>query len=206
MNCVFFAKLYSDCNGGNDVTFTANGLVSLTNALHTRKKHSDSACVDQIERCDKALSLDPSKIVWHRKCHAGFTNKTLLNRIIKKKAAISPSCETSSINCATTSVSKKPIIRRTSCISFNSAQCMFCQIHSKEILYNISCLETSSDILQDASSDFTLRIRLANVTDLVAAEGNYYLKCLQKFRRSVSNLNKRTTNAIIRRLVGCWMN
>jgi hypothetical protein len=46
-------------------------------------------------------------------------------------------------------------------------------------------METSNTILSNAIYDEVISSRLAGVSDLIAAEGKYHLKCYTKFKRSV---------------------
>jgi hypothetical protein len=85
------------------------------------------------------------------------------------------------------STSNQMRTRASSVGSFNQEKCMFCQLSNKARLYNIACLETSASIPKDAASHYHMRVRLANITDLVAAEGKDHLKCLQSFRREVTH-------------------
>ena len=48
---------------------------------------------------------------------------------------------------------------------------MFCQNENSTNIHNVSTLELSGKILSLALNDVVMRVRLANVGDLVAAEG-----------------------------------
>lgn len=49
-------------------------------------------------------------------------------------------------------------------------------------------METSEKILRNASTDEEMSCILAGVSDLVAAEGKYYLKCYTRFQRNGSKV------------------
>ena len=57
-------------------------------------------------------------------------------------------------------------------------------------MHNVVTMALSDKILTMAKHDLTMRVRLANVVDLVAAEGNYHLKCLVCFERKMFNAQK----------------
>ena len=72
--------------------------------------------------------------------------------------------------------------------------CIFCQSGSAKDPYmrNIRELPTSENILILAKNDKVMRIRLAGVNDLHAAEGKYHLKCLSKFKRQCKSSGTKT--------------
>ena len=70
-------------------------------------------------------------------------------------------------------------------LQVNFEQCMFCQSCNTAAMRNVATMMLSNRILESAKSDPTMRIRLANVVDLVAAEAKYHLKCLVQFDRRV---------------------
>ena len=49
-------------------------------------------------------------------------------------------------------------------------------------------METSEKILRNASTDEEMSCRLAGVSDLIAAEGKYHLKCYGRFQRNSSKV------------------
>ena len=60
---------------------------------------------------------------------------------------------------------------------------MFCQCVKREDLHNIEYMKKSKQIMEDASLDPFMRVRLSGISDLPAAEGNYHLSCLVDFER-----------------------
>ena len=75
-------------------------------------------------------------------------------------------------------------------IHMDSDRCMFCQDDDRRKMHNVVTMALSDKILTMAKHDLTMRVRLANVVDLVAAEGNYHLKCLVCFERKMFNAQK----------------
>jgi hypothetical protein len=80
--CILCQKTFK--SDDHDVSSTSKGKESLINAVNIRKKHKESDFVDVIERCEAAFVQTVNSIVWHRKCHQQFKNKTMLDRLSKK--------------------------------------------------------------------------------------------------------------------------
>ena len=68
--------------------------------------------------------------------------------------------------------------------------CIFCQTSNKDKLFNISTFSVSNKILQDSKLENTMRLRLAGVNDLIAAEGKYHNKCLNAFKYDIQKTKK----------------
>ena len=67
---------------------------------------------------------------------------------------------------------------------------MFCQDASIGNMHIFSTMELSEKIISLAQSDLIMRVRMDNVSDLVASEGKYHLKCWVLFQRKIGKLNK----------------
>ena len=63
---------------------------------------------------------------------------------------------------------------------------MFCQ-NSLGALSQVQTLEASGKILKGSKNNLHLQYRLAGISDLVAAEGKYHLKCYSKFVKQQSS-------------------
>ena len=66
---------------------------------------------------------------------------------------------------------------------------MFCQdaeTPKKQILCSVTTFKMSQRILEGAKCDHGLSLRVAGVSDLIAAEGKYHPNCYKKFQRTVS--------------------
>ena len=57
-------------------------------------------------------------------------------------------------------------------------------------MHIFSTMELSEKIISLAQSDLIMRVRMANVSDLVASEGKYHFKCWVLFQRKIGKLNK----------------
>ena len=66
---------------------------------------------------------------------------------------------------------------------------MFCQdkeTPKKEILCSVTTFKMSQQILEGAKCDHDLPLRVAGVSDLIAAEVKYHPNCYKKFQRKVT--------------------
>lgn len=126
---------------------------------------------------DDFCALD---ITWHKNCYATFTSREKIERLRDKKDKSESS--TSHSECDKPSLPS----RRSFQSAINWALCMFCQEKKKAKLHSVETLEKSAEIILNAQSDPTMRIRLSGVSDLIAAEGCYHLKCLVKSQREAS--------------------
>ena len=113
-----------------------------------------------------ALSLS-----WHKGCYSCFTSEDRLGRLRKKTES------------ATTSYVPSTLTTRSSTCAMNWAKCMFCQEETKAKLHQITSLQKSTQILNCAQSDKVMTDRLAGISDLIAVNGMYHLKCLVEFER-----------------------
>ena len=66
-------------------------------------------------------------------------------------------------------------------------ECIFCQDDKALNLHSIMVMEFSDKVLKLSGKDLTMRVRLAGIHDLVAADGKYHLKCWVYFSRKVSS-------------------
>jgi hypothetical protein len=58
------------------------------------------------------------------------------------------------------------------------------------MLFNISTFSVNNKILQDSKLENTMRLGLAGVNDLIAAEGKYHNKCLNAFKYDTQKTKK----------------
>ena len=152
-------------NGSQD------GKKRLWEASEIRRKLHDTANIDIIDRIQSFPSETWTglNILWHKSCYSSFTSQDKIDRLKVTKDIESP--ETSQISV------EKPSTRR-SLQPVDWSKCIFCQTGTGTDPYirNIRELPTSENILNLARNDIVMRIRLAGVHDLHAADGKYHLK------------------------------
>ena len=76
-------------------------------------------------------------------------------------------------------------------------QCIFCQQDRKEALHLIQEMKVSSRILEAAKYDQILRVQLACVNDLTAADGTYHRSYIVQFERRtkrIANVSLQSTD------------
>ena len=79
--------------------------------------------------------------------------------------------------------------------AINWTFCMFWQEKGTKSIQNVSTMELSEKMITLAQQDQVMRVRLTNISDLVAAEGKYHLKCWVQFqgKKSKSKTKPHTT-------------
>ena len=115
--------------------------------------------------------------MWHRYCYSDFTSEGHIKRVLKKQESESkPDGKDAPAN--------EPS-RRSSVQRIDWSKCICCQTDVKKVALNqVQTFQTSQKILLNVTSDRELSCRLAGVTDLIAAEGKYHLKCYARFLRN----------------------
>ena len=161
---------------------TDEGLICIKTRANERLKYKDVKYVNALDRI-QALPEHTSEVIkWHKTCYSAFTNVTAINRL--KKQFQSTREETSHKGIPEVSPSYDSRSSRSSQSPVSWEKCVFCQDENcKEKIHNVACLSTSDNILQLAQFDKVMRCRLAGVSDLIAAEGKYHLRCYRKFSR-----------------------
>ena len=69
--------------------------------------------------------------------------------------------------------------------NINWETCVFCQKKEGKNLRNVMTMALSDKILFMAEGDVVMHVSLANVSDLVAAEGKYHVQCWVRFQRNI---------------------
>ena len=80
-----------------------------------------------------------------------------------------------------------PSQRSSSKHAINWEMCMFCQKMDGKNMRNVMTTGLSEKIIAMAEQDLVMRVRLANIGDLVAAEGMYHVQCWVTFQRKVDS-------------------
>jgi len=160
---------------------TNEGILKVTQRAQERSKYHDLENIDLLDFLESSNLADyTGRVVWHRGCYGTFTN-TEHTRRLKKRYEKNSAAESSH-----SKESEPQRSSRRSIKSVNWTLCMYCQEAKHEKLHDVSVLETSQRIIQLAQRDLPMRCRLVGVSDLVAAEGKYHLKCYTSFLRRYS--------------------
>lgn len=159
---------------------SSKGLASFKEAYETRSKYK---CEQYTDLLNSAINFDSESqtLKWHKDCFSGFTSPHHLQRLKRKfDNANAPS------PCQTAEKSASRFVSRSSLPRMQWDKCMFCQSPGGA-LSQVQTLETSAKILIGSKNDLYLQYRLAGISDLVAAEGKYHLKCYSKFVKQQSS-------------------
>ena len=145
---------------------------------------------DSYKQCSEIIKFLEEKgnedVFWHRQCYSDFTNEGHLQRLQKRASDGAEPEETPSEGTGS---------RRSSLERMDWSKCIFCQTDIKKVaLSQVQTFETSEKILSKAANDREMSCRLAGISDLIAAEGKYHLKCytryLKKSTQKISENNE----------------
>jgi len=76
-----------------------------------------------------------------------------------------------------------------------TGHCLLCQADNKQKTCRVCTINTSQNICTNAKYIHEVFIRIADVNDLIAAEGCYHPNCLKKFQRDVQKAKVDTKSA-----------
>ncbi|KAL2094651.1 hypothetical protein ACEWY4_009370 [Coilia grayii] len=155
---------------------TAQGLQSLKASAEERQTFQDEANIDAIHRILTRRTGDEGEVYWHKGCFATFTDKGKIQRLNKSSRS------------TTTTPQTNPTLR-SRLSSTDWKRCLFCQDgekSKKETLCSVMTFKVSQQIIDGAKCDHTLSVRVAGISDLIAAEAKYHPNCYKKFLRRVS--------------------
>ena len=136
------------------------------------KEKNYSSIVDNLKTKE-----ENQDVVWHSCCYIDFTSEGHIKRVLKKQESENePDGKDAPAN---------ETFRRSSVRRIDWSKCIFCQTDVKKVALNqVQTFQTSQKILLNVASDRELSCRLAGVSDLIAAEGKYHLKCYTRFIRN----------------------
>ena len=156
-------------------------------ATSKRRKYRDLANREVIDRLEDLLGRnDNVSIVWHGNCYAQYTSKEKILRLQQKEV-------TSEEPRHATTAPNSPRTTRSHVEQVNWNNCIFCQKENpKERLSSVMTFQMSEQIIEAAQFNYKVRVRLAGVCDLIAAEAKYHLPCLSAFKRSSEKAKKET--------------
>lgn len=161
---------------------TPQGLNSMRDATESRKKVRDVKYRDATDRLTTLFEANSAPVlVWHKSCYAIYTSKEKIQRLKKKYDQPLP---TQSEGHTSSGSHCRSAELRSQTKPIDWKLCMFCQGTSiKQKTCNVMSNNMSNQILSAAKYVEHIHIRVADVNDLMAAEGCYHPNCLKKFLR-----------------------
>ena len=137
---------------------------------------------DTYKRCSEIVNCLEEKgnqdVFWHRQCYSNFTNEGHIQRLQKRLSDSEKADET---------VLGGTSLRRSSLERMDWSKCIFCQTDLKRVaLSQVQTFETSEKILSKVVNDKEMTCRLAGISDLIAAEGKYHLKCYTRYLKKTT--------------------
>ena len=186
--CIICQAKTSPYTSGKDILCngTEKGLKTLRLRVAERQKYNDSECVDFYQQLNSIVSdCDQADFKWHRACYSQITNTTLIKRLQRRAELIK-----SDIDQQQESSDNSVRLSRHESGSMSWEKCMFCQTEKREKLRDVQTKDTSKKIIEMSQHDPVMHYRMSGVSDLIAAEGRYHLKCYTDFLRKHSSCGR----------------
>ncbi len=203
------------CNGpskGDDILQegTEQGLATLKEVTNARRNVTNNTsyneAMDRICIVFGSASGCNPKLFWHRKCYSDFTHKGKIKRLSEStsKDDTAKRRKVSSDDLSSRVSSAGACSTRRSAPPVNWDLCMFCQNpDEKQCLISVSTFNVSKSILESSKLDNKMRIRLAGVNYLIAAEGKYHQNCRNDYSYNTSKTKKEAKNTDIALIFLC---
>ena len=146
---------------------------------------------------------------WHRQCYSEFTHKVKIERLKEKQQYNANSKRRKSteseagLAASTSTVGTGKTCRRI-VPQVDWSLCMFCQqLKPREALISVTTFNVSTSILEKSYLDNTIRVRLAGVSNLMAAEGKYHKRCLSAYQYHTGKNKEKSKNTDIALIFLC---
>ena len=167
------------------MTVSSDGLPSVNTIRQLRSKLSNDNFREATDRLTGIFRTDsPPPFLWHKDCRSSYMSKCKVERL--RNAAlkeINNQCSS-----ASTSTHQQNVSLRSKTPQIDWRQCIFCQKAQSETLHLIQEMKVSRRILEAAKYDQILRVQLACVNDLTAADGTYHRSCIVQFERRTKRI------------------
>ena len=131
----------------------------------------------EIQRIEECSADDPESSVYaDRKCYSQFfPNVTNIDRLFAKlPQTVQSKTSSPSETVGSEQPSTSQRVSRRSVQPTDWSLCIFCQRPSRHQLINIRSYNVNDPIMNNAKYDNKMRVRLAGVSDLLAAEEKYH--------------------------------
>ena len=137
---------------------------------------------DTYKHCSEIVNCLEKKgnqdALWHRQCYTDFTNKGHIQRLQKRVSDREKADKT---------VGEGTFLRRSSLERMDWTKCILCQTDPKRVaLSQVQTFDTSEKVLNNVVNDKEMSCRLARISDLIAAQGKYHLKCYTRYLKKTT--------------------
>ena len=166
---------------------TVDGKKKIQHAAAERSQLKDHKSLPILNRLKSISEEDWAccEFRWHKTCYINFASESRLSRLRNRG---------SKENLETTTQLVEESSAKSSCYRTRQqgnavvdwAHCILCQQSGKADVHNIMTMKMSQKIIDLAKEDAVMSVRMANVVDLIAAEGKYHTKCYINLERRVN--------------------
>ena len=140
-----------------------------------------TSVIERFNNISEADWINANSVKWHKNCYSLFTAENKLQRLRAKLSRLLE-CKTKTKK-LTDCDNEQSKLSRSCCPAVDWNICIFCQATSTVDLHNIATFALSEKIISLSENDLVMSVRLSGISDLIAAEGKYHLKCLVTFER-----------------------
>ena len=164
---------------------TDDGKMKVQNAAAERTRLKDCTSLSILNRLKNMSEEDwSSELKWHKMCYINFASESRLSRLrdrrSKEQVVQAP---TSVVDQPSTSSSFHGTRKQGHAVNWE--HCIFCQQPEMKDIHSVMTMKMSQKVLDLSKEDSVMSVRMANVVDLIAAEGKYHTKCYVEFERRV---------------------
>ena len=164
---------------------TDDGKMKVQNAAAERTRLKDRTSLSILNRLKNMSEEDwSSELKWHKTCYINFASESRLSRLrdrrSKEQVVQAP---TSVVDQPSTSSSFHGTRKQGHAVNWE--HCIFCQQPEMKDIHSVMTMKMSQKVLDLSKEDSVMSVRMANVVDLIAAEGKYHTKCYVEFERRV---------------------
>ena len=176
---------------------SADGKKKIQQAAAERRRLKDRASLTTLNRLMNITDEDWTgvEMKWHKTCYINFASESRLCRLrdrrSKEHAGMLAESSTTTAKFDEQIASSSYGTRKYRHASVEWEHCIFCQRSGKGDLHSVMTMQVSQKIIDLSKEDFVMSVRMANVVDLIAAEGKYHKQCFVEFERRVNKTKER---------------
>ena len=169
-----------------------DGKQRIQHAAAERTQLKDRASLATLNRLKTIPDEDWAGAVmkWHKTCYINFASESRLSRLRHRRSKELADDTTKAMFDEQTAGSSDET-RKYRHAAVDWERCIFCQRSGKADLHSIMKMSVSQNIIDLSKEDYVMSVRMANVVDLIAAEGKYHKQCYVEFERRLKKKRAR---------------